>query len=614
MTLARTLTLLACLTLTATAARGQTNIPTTQPDGPNPWTHLNFANDPDTFHFAVLADRSYKPRAGVFEDAVRKLNLLRPDFAICVGDLIEGETHDPNQLRAEWDEFQAIVAKLDVPFFYVAGGHDYFDGNMADEWQKRFGRDYYHFVYKNCLFLALNPARGREGYLSDDQIEYVRQALADNPDVRWTFLFFHNPLWIEELHWKESGWEKLKPLLADRPHTIFAGHFHNYMKFERDGNKYFILSVTGGYAPKKDQDPGQFDQIAWVAMTPDGPRFSNLKLDGILDENVRTEGQAAVMMKMMLDPPVVAAPVFLTADALSSAKATLRVKAPLPLPVEFKAQIQPNPKLKIDPQTVEAKILPFGPKTFQFHLQADPPLPLSELGPIVIDWSLAAGSMNHKTTSRIEIRKPLACPPLDRAVTVDGQLDDWPQLPYACATGTHALPNKKVWQGPEDCSFRFNLAYDEDALYLAVEVTDDTLLVDPNRQPFLQDGLEIHLDARPADQRAFNPARQDSPSILQANLIPTLPFDPAAQNLPPAARAVCVKTPTGYTAELAIPRAYLSARHIADDHTFRLNVIAVDADHPVAGTIQLPWRPHWYLPNANNAEGTFILSNDTTHP
>ena len=60
----------------------------------NPWTNLNFNNDSDNFHFAITSDLTGGYREGVFEDAVRKINLVQPEFVITVGDLIEGYTED----------------------------------------------------------------------------------------------------------------------------------------------------------------------------------------------------------------------------------------------------------------------------------------------------------------------------------------------------------------------------------------------------------------------------------------------------------------------------------------------------------------------------------------
>lgn len=66
---------------------------------PIPWTHIPLRNDPADFQFAILADRTGGERPGVFPAALDKLNLLQPEFVLCVGDLIEGKTEDPDRIR-----------------------------------------------------------------------------------------------------------------------------------------------------------------------------------------------------------------------------------------------------------------------------------------------------------------------------------------------------------------------------------------------------------------------------------------------------------------------------------------------------------------------------------
>src|SRR5262249_8593837 len=85
----------------------------------NPWTNLRLNNDFETFHFAIVSDRTGGHRARVFSMAVDQLNLLQPSFVLSVGDLIEGYTKDRGKMAAEWKEFQTYLAKLQMPFFYV---------------------------------------------------------------------------------------------------------------------------------------------------------------------------------------------------------------------------------------------------------------------------------------------------------------------------------------------------------------------------------------------------------------------------------------------------------------------------------------------------------------
>ena len=122
--------------------------------GPQPWTHDNF--DTDKFTFALFSDLSGGERAGIFNVAVSQLNLLRPDMIINIGDLIDGEYDTLPQLIEQWDFFDQRADQARAPVFYVGGNHDLTSEEMGQVWDDRYGKKYYHFVYKNVLFLVLN--------------------------------------------------------------------------------------------------------------------------------------------------------------------------------------------------------------------------------------------------------------------------------------------------------------------------------------------------------------------------------------------------------------------------------------------------------------------------
>jgi len=252
----------------------------------NPWTHLVANNDPDRFPFAILCDRTGDMRPGVFEDAVRKTNLLGPEFVLCIGDLTQQDTEDPVEIDRRWTEFVKILEPLEMPFFFVAGNHDIANAAQARKWDERFGRSYYAFVYRDVLFLVLNTERGGPGTISDDQVTYAAKVLAAHPNVRWTCVFIHKPLWTWDT---PTGWEKIEALLQDRPYTVFAGHAHAYKKFKRHGRSYFQLATTGGCSGLEGPAAGRIDEIVWVTMTDQGPRVVNLDLRGIFDEDLVTE-------------------------------------------------------------------------------------------------------------------------------------------------------------------------------------------------------------------------------------------------------------------------------------------------------------------------------------
>ncbi len=254
----------------------------------NPVTHLRLNNDPADFQFAIVSDRTGGHRARVFSRAVEQLNLLQPEFVVTVGDLIEGYTHNRERLLREWREFQGYVARLQMPFFYVPGNHDMANKVERTIWREKFGRSWYEFVYRDVLFLMLDsedPPGDDNGRLSDDQLAWLKKTLADNKGVRWTLVFVHKPMWF--LPHIPPPWLEVEKLLADRPHTVFAGHVHRYQKSVRNGGRnYYMLATTGGGSLMRGVDYGEFDHLVWVTMKKDGPVLANILLDGILREDL----------------------------------------------------------------------------------------------------------------------------------------------------------------------------------------------------------------------------------------------------------------------------------------------------------------------------------------
>ncbi|MBY0525285.1 MAG: metallophosphoesterase [Gemmataceae bacterium] len=255
----------------------------------NPWTNLRLNNDPADFKFAIVSDRTGGHRARVFSQAVAQLNLMQPEFVLSVGDLIEGykKEDDAAKLHDEWKEFQGFVGRLQMPFFYVPGNHDVANEYEEKLWKEKFGRRYYHFVYRNVLFLCLNAddPPGKDGGIGPEQVAYFKGVLEQNRNVRWTVVALHRPLW-SQANVAKNGWLEIEGQMAGRPYTVFAGHVHRYQKFVRNGQSYYQLATTGGGSKMRGVDYGEFDHIVWVTMKREGPVLANILLDGIYSENM----------------------------------------------------------------------------------------------------------------------------------------------------------------------------------------------------------------------------------------------------------------------------------------------------------------------------------------
>ena len=287
---------------------------------PTPWTSDVFEMEEEDFTFGIISDLNGGEREGVYSAAVKLLNRLDPTFVLSIGDLIDGGTEDSAQLATEWDSFDDRTRKLNMPFFYLGGNHDLTNPIMREFWKDRFGPRYYHFVYKDVLFLMLdsedyeeermmeiyharahaikimdgliegdlendpymNMPERRTGCISQEQTSYFQNVLAENPDVRWTFVLMHKPVWMRE---DTNGLEPLEEHLKERPYTVINGHFHSYSHRIRNERDYIILGTTGG--SQNPTDSMAFDHITLVRMDKE-PVITSLKMKGVLDKTGTT--------------------------------------------------------------------------------------------------------------------------------------------------------------------------------------------------------------------------------------------------------------------------------------------------------------------------------------
>jgi hypothetical protein len=250
-----------------------------------PVTNTHFNDDTNKLQFAIVSDLWGGYRSGVFEDAVDKLELLQPQFVMSVGDLIDGATYDSVLLDKQWTEFNDLVNTLSMPFFYVPGNHDIANAWMEKEWKRRLGQSYYYFIFKNVLFLCLNTQDKGSSSIGEEQISYFRKVIENNPDVRWTFVFMHRPVW-QGNDKEEEGYEGIEELLTGKNYTVFSGHHHTYLRRIKNGNKHFVLGSTGGGSDLRGVEFGEYDHITLVTLNKMGPpEILNLKLDGMIRED-----------------------------------------------------------------------------------------------------------------------------------------------------------------------------------------------------------------------------------------------------------------------------------------------------------------------------------------
>jgi len=345
-------------------------------DGPKPWTGKPVLNDPDDFQFVIISDLHGGNRPGIFEKAVEKINLMNPEFVLCVGDLIEGST-DKHVVDKQWKAFEKLIAPLGMRFFFVPGNHDLSNNMMTEKWEDRFGRSYYHFVYRNVLFLCLNSEDPPSHHMSDAQVEYVAMALDENRDARWTMVFMHKPMWVSE----KTGWEKIEAMLVDRPHTVIAGHRHSYAKYVRHGQSYIRLATTGAGSTLAGYRVGRFDQIAWVTMKDKGPLIANLDIHGILDEDIVTEEIVPLLEGgwARIGEVVSETKIFVFGAT------EVGLKNPTTLPLRLNLKFAKNKNVAVTPSTLNLTIPPTSSDIAKIAIKSSKPLNVSDIEPLELE-------------------------------------------------------------------------------------------------------------------------------------------------------------------------------------------------------------------------------------
>ena len=582
----------------------------------HPWSSLEIQDQEPDFRFAIVGDRTGGHRPGVFEDAVRKLNLLRPEFVLSTGDLIEGYTADRETINREWDEFEDLINPLKMPFFYLSGNHDYTNQVMAEVWRERFGPSFYHFLYRNVLFLCLNTqeAAGGPGGASilEDQYRFVKNQLEAHRDARWTFVIMHRPLWLED---STGYWKDIEALLDGRNYTVFAGDNHNYVKYERHGRTYITLATTGGLSKLRGPNYGEFDGLVWVSMTAGGPVISNLLLSGIWDENIVTEEMSGMLAseRIQIDPLFVE-------NGSREGELSVRLENGSAYPMWTVLRFGESTYLRPEILEYQKTVAPNSRETVNIEVNLRPLSGAGRPEPVPLyAWFV----YRYRDGRDIKLDQQFNIAPVGKEyikkssvpVVVDGDPGEWNGLPFRGGLESYITDGKKNYHGDYDAQYDFNLSYDEQYLYLALSVWDDELVLVPGKSVWVQDAVLICLDPRPLSISA-NDHSGNLPQHANFRLLcaPSLarnrkPLIEQGDLLPEGTKLATRKSVEGFTLELAIPMTYINRLAGGEWKTVRFNLAYFDKDEE-DGRTAIWWKPDWSTPENYIGSGMFFRSGD----
>jgi len=582
-----------------------------------PWSDQPVLSDPRRFQFAVMSDNTGGHRPGVWMHGVRNLNLLRPEFVVSIGDLIEGGSEDEQQVESEWDEFQGFIRQLDMKFFFVAGNHDVSNPVMHRIWRKHFGAEWYSFDYQGVHFVCL-CSEDPDATLGEQQLQWLGTDLREHSQARWTFVFLHKPLWAyseKALHVGNpdtTQWQQVAAWLKDRPHTVFAGHIHQYVQYARNGTHYYQLGTTGGSSRLRGAAYGEFDHVTWVTMESDGPHIANVLLDGVLAPDVVTEGSIVRFRRFLSDVQLGVTPLLIVpGEDLRSGTIAVQLANRFDQPVSVSVRLLgiPLKGLTLEPEQTVVEVPPDGVTVTAINYGFSHPLPEHFFRHVTIMASIRSvedAPLSAELTVPVPVDRNYPCQDLD--ISVDGELGEWRGEPLAFSEQPQIFGNADQWKGIRDGSLRFRVAYHGPWLFLAGEVLDDRVIAD-------QDRVLFGFDARSSADRQKDPRLGEHGYVVE--LTPSVEPRTGKVKVTPRwegsvpeieAHVICHATSTGYRFEAQFPVSVLTEAQGPGWDGFQMNAILRDVDEPQEDAIHVMWRPALDIQDRNTNYGYFYRS------
>jgi len=571
----------------------------------HPWTNIQLSENDNTLRFAVISDLTGGNRKGVFEKYLDYVNLLQPDFVINVGDLVEGYTDLADEYNRQWAGIDSSLSKLDRRFYFVPGNHDLSNDVERNEWKRKFGQSYYHFVFKNTLFLIVNTEFSDKDRIGDEQIAYFKKAINDNKSVRHTFIIMHNPLWDSN---NEFRFKEILSFLKGRKFTVFSGHRHHYYYSKKDGNEYYMFATTGAGNGFNGPEFGEFDHIVWVSMKTDKPGVLILSDKGIYPKDIVNDETYPIVNILRSDSYFSIKPIIHNSNSFIELNAILEIRNPAEIDLKLSGNFPPVNRLIFEPDNLSFSISPKEKKEVIIRVKAQNQGLIEQFEKDPVSLKLDASYNTHSRgvislpfERKIFADYPHSCLRNNKKIKIDGDLSDWTTPFYEVKLPVY-IDQGWDWSGSDDGWYKFSVSHDDKYLYIASETYDDKLLLETGRMRNSQDKLIIDIT---------------SGDLINTNDLIHIETAPDAvgngtlikSNNKEQIKNVCRKTISGFTCECSIPLSLLKNKN-EQPNKFVFNIAFMDQDRiENIDPSVLWWRPKLNPRSYIKGAGVFELTN-----
>jgi len=320
----------------------------------------DFQTDPDKFTFAIIGDKTGGGQENwpIFDKAMEEINLLNPDFAITIGDHIQGYTTDFKELKKMWDEYYSHLSVLKVPVLLVPGNHDISNTDMYIYWKGRNGKTYYSFDYKKCHFLVINTEEDKSPEGAEisvkSALDFIINDIRANKDAKHIFVFMHKPIWVSN----KNLWEPIESELKGTNYSVFAGHDHHLIYESRNDHDYIVLSATGAGLDNYPEVPqlGIFHHFTLVSVSGKDANVAVIQPGNIFPANISTrEYLQRVYASLAQIKPELTSP---SKDGETHGKLIITQTNKIDKPVKTKFNMIDSKGWKVNPQEVILEVSP----------------------------------------------------------------------------------------------------------------------------------------------------------------------------------------------------------------------------------------------------------------
>lgn len=251
-----------------------------------------FAAEPQTandepFSFVQMCDTQlgmggYDHDVMTFKLAVKQINVLKPDFVVICGDLVNTAN------EKSFADFNSIKAGFNMPCHCAPGNHDVLNQPTAESmrrYRETIGKDYYSFEHKGYTFVVANTQLWKaplEGESEKHDAWFTKTLESTKAKAYPAVIVVHYPLFVEEPDEKEIYYNLPLPKrreildLCEKNGVVafLAGHTHKQIT-----NEYKGIQFVNGETTSKNFDERPMGFRLWNVDSKKGLRHRFVELE-----------------------------------------------------------------------------------------------------------------------------------------------------------------------------------------------------------------------------------------------------------------------------------------------------------------------------------------------